>query len=75
MKGLLQKEASKRLGYGPSGSVDVMGHPFFKPINWKKLEARQVLLCLLLWVFVWVFVLAFVCFCAGFCGCLVWEGG
>lgn len=42
MKGLLQKEPSKRLGYGPGGSADVMRHPFFKPLDWKKLEARQV---------------------------------
>ena len=42
VKGLLHKEASKRLGYGPSGSADVMGHPFFKTIDWKKLGNRQV---------------------------------
>jgi serine/threonine protein kinase len=42
VKGLLQKEPSKRLGYGPGGSADVMRHPFFKPLDWKKLEARQV---------------------------------
>lgn len=28
--------------YGPSGSADVMGHAFFKQIDWRKLEARQV---------------------------------
>ena len=27
--------------YGPSGSADVMGHPFFKQIDWRKLEGRQ----------------------------------
>ncbi|PSC73894.1 Serine threonine-kinase 2 19 [Micractinium conductrix] len=42
VKGLLHKEASKRLGYGPSGSADVMGHPFFKTIDWKKLGNRQI---------------------------------
>ena len=42
VKGLLQKDASKRLGYGPSGSADVMGHPFFKSVDWRKLEGRQV---------------------------------
>ncbi|EFN50433.1 hypothetical protein CHLNCDRAFT_55895, partial [Chlorella variabilis] len=42
VKGLLQKDASKRLGYGPSGSADVMGHPFFKSVDWRKLEGRQI---------------------------------
>ncbi|KAL4424405.1 hypothetical protein ABPG77_005648 [Micractinium sp. CCAP 211/92] len=42
LKALLQKEAPKRLGFGPNGSKDVMGHAFFKGVNWKKLEARQV---------------------------------
>ncbi|KAL4447725.1 hypothetical protein ABPG75_004944 [Micractinium tetrahymenae] len=42
LKGLLQKEAPKRLGFGPNGSKDVMGHAFFKGVNWKLLEARQV---------------------------------
>ncbi|PRW45661.1 serine threonine- kinase 2 19-like isoform A [Chlorella sorokiniana] len=43
VKGLLQKEPAKRLGYGPSGSADVMGHPFFKGMDWRKLEARQII--------------------------------
>lgn len=42
LKALLQKEAPKRLGFGPNGSKDVMGHAFFKGVNWKQLEARQV---------------------------------
>ena len=42
VKGLLQKEASKRLGYGASGSQDVMRHAFFKGVDWKQLERRQV---------------------------------
>jgi p70 ribosomal S6 kinase len=42
VKGLLQKDASRRLGYGPSGSADVMRHAFFKTVDWKKLELRQV---------------------------------
>ncbi len=42
LKSLLQKEPRKRLGSGPSGSRDVQGHPFFSPINWARLEARQV---------------------------------
>ena len=39
---LLQKEASKRLGSGPTGSEEITHHKWFKPINWKKLEARQI---------------------------------
>ncbi|KAF7816574.1 serine/threonine-protein kinase AtPK2/AtPK19-like [Senna tora] len=36
------KEASKRLGCGPSGSEMIKNHKWFKSINWKKLEAREV---------------------------------
>eukprot|EP00250_Pteridium_aquilinum_P003859 c14133_g1_i1 orf=261-1856(-) len=43
LKGLLQKEASKRLGSGVRGSDDIKEHKWFKPINWKKLEAREIL--------------------------------
>lgn len=39
---LLQKEASKRLGCGPTGSEEIKRHKWFKPINWKKLETRQI---------------------------------
>jgi p70 ribosomal S6 kinase len=42
LKGLLQKDPSKRLGNGPNGSDDVKNHKWFKPINWKKLEAREI---------------------------------
>ncbi|XP_010272147.1 PREDICTED: serine/threonine-protein kinase AtPK2/AtPK19-like isoform X1 [Nelumbo nucifera] len=42
LKGLLQKEPSKRLGSGPSGSDEIKNHKWFRPINWKKLEARQL---------------------------------
>ncbi|KAG2691150.1 hypothetical protein I3843_09G218200 [Carya illinoinensis] len=42
LKGLLQKEASKRLGCGPTGSEEIKRHKWFKPINWKKLETRQI---------------------------------
>lgn len=41
LKGLLQKEASKRLGSGPGGSQEIKSHKWFKIINWKKLEARE----------------------------------
>ena len=40
---LLQKEPSQRLGSGPSGGDDIKRHKWFKTINWKKLEARELL--------------------------------
>ncbi|KAL6503802.1 Serine/threonine-protein kinase AtPK2/AtPK19 [Orobanche gracilis] len=42
IKGLLQKEASRRLGSGPTGIDELKGHKWFKSINWKKLEAREI---------------------------------
>ncbi|KAF8394810.1 hypothetical protein HHK36_018746 [Tetracentron sinense] len=39
---LLQKEASKRLGSRPGGSEEIKRHKWFKSINWKKLEAREI---------------------------------
>jgi len=33
---------SKRLGSGLTGAEDVQKHEFFKPINWRKLERREV---------------------------------
>lgn len=42
LKALLQKDPKKRLGSGPTGSDEVKCHKWFKPINWKKLEAREI---------------------------------
>lgn len=42
LKGLLTKDASKRLGSGPKGSNEIKEHKWFKSINWKKLEAREL---------------------------------
>ncbi|RCV14542.1 hypothetical protein SETIT_2G434500v2 [Setaria italica] len=42
LKGLLHKEPNKRLGSGPGGSNEIRNHKWFKPINWRKLEARQI---------------------------------
>ena len=42
LKGLLQKDATKRLGFGPNGSKDIMAHQFFKSVDWKRLEARGI---------------------------------
>lgn len=40
---LLQKESSKRLGSGPGGSDEIKNHKWFKSINWRKLNAREIL--------------------------------
>uniref|UniRef100_M4FG31 non-specific serine/threonine protein kinase n=1 Tax=Brassica campestris TaxID=3711 RepID=M4FG31_BRACM len=42
LKGLLQKEPERRLGSGPRGAGEIKEHKWFKGINWKKLEAREV---------------------------------
>eukprot|EP00232_Nephroselmis_pyriformis_P015271 CAMPEP_0182890008 /NCGR_PEP_ID=MMETSP0034_2-20130328/22387_1 /TAXON_ID=156128 /ORGANISM="Nephroselmis pyriformis, Strain CCMP717" /LENGTH=359 /DNA_ID=CAMNT_0025023535 /DNA_START=21 /DNA_END=1096 /DNA_ORIENTATION=- len=42
LKALLHKDQEKRLGSGPNGSKDVMTHAFFRGINWKRLEAREI---------------------------------
>uniref|UniRef100_M8BM97 non-specific serine/threonine protein kinase n=1 Tax=Aegilops tauschii TaxID=37682 RepID=M8BM97_AEGTA len=42
LKGLLHKEAGKRLGTGPGGSDEIKRHKWFKPINWRKLDAREI---------------------------------
>ncbi|PON45595.1 cGMP-dependent kinase [Trema orientale] len=42
LKGLLQKDASKRLGGGPRGSIEIKSHKWFKPINWRKLDGREI---------------------------------
>ncbi|XP_073274082.1 serine/threonine-protein kinase AtPK2/AtPK19-like [Primulina huaijiensis] len=43
LKGLLQKDPSQRLGSGPNGADEVKYHKWFRTINWKKLEARELL--------------------------------
>eukprot|EP01018_Ginkgo_biloba_P004332 Gb_28905 [translate_table: standard] len=42
LKGLLQKDPSKRLGCGTIGSDEIKRHKWFKSINWKRLEARGI---------------------------------
>ncbi|KMT17414.1 hypothetical protein BVRB_2g038690 [Beta vulgaris subsp. vulgaris] len=42
IKGLLQKDPSKRLGSGPNGENEIRSHRWFKCINWKKLENREI---------------------------------
>ncbi|KAI6177757.1 Protein kinase C [Aphelenchoides bicaudatus] len=41
-KGFLQKAPTKRLGCSAQGQRDVMEHPFFRRIDWAKIENRQV---------------------------------
>ncbi|NP_001307141.1 serine/threonine-protein kinase AtPK1/AtPK6 [Solanum lycopersicum] len=42
LKGLLQKDPSKRLGSGPRGGDEIKSHKWFRTINWKKLDAREL---------------------------------
>ena len=39
---LLHKEAGRRLGCGPGGSNEIKNHKWFKSVNWKKLDSRQI---------------------------------
>ncbi|XP_051123160.1 serine/threonine-protein kinase AtPK1/AtPK6-like [Andrographis paniculata] len=43
LKGLLQKDPSKRLGSGSKGAEEIKSHKWFRTINWKKLETREIL--------------------------------
>uniref|UniRef100_A0ABD2WU60 protein kinase C n=1 Tax=Trichogramma kaykai TaxID=54128 RepID=A0ABD2WU60_9HYME len=44
LKGFLSKEPAERLGCGrsPNAFLEIMTHPFFKPIDWEMLEQKQV---------------------------------
>ncbi|XP_054784077.1 serine/threonine-protein kinase AtPK2/AtPK19-like [Prosopis cineraria] len=42
LKMLLQKDATKRLGSGTRGSLEIKDHKWFKPINWRKLDSREI---------------------------------
>ena len=39
---LLQRNPTKRLCSGPTGSDEIQNHPFFKSIDWKKLMVKQI---------------------------------
>lgn len=42
LKALLQREPTKRAGYGPNGSQEVQKNAFFRGIHWKKLQEGQI---------------------------------
>ncbi|KAK9054516.1 hypothetical protein SSX86_025594 [Deinandra increscens subsp. villosa] len=42
LRGLLQKDPSLRLGSGPRGSDDIKNHKWFRTINWKRIESREL---------------------------------
>lgn len=42
LKGFMTKNCSKRLGCTASGEQSILDHPFFREIDWIKLEARQI---------------------------------
>jgi serum/glucocorticoid-regulated kinase 2 len=42
LEGLLTRDVDKRLGSGPEGGKNVKQHPFFRDIDWEKLEKREV---------------------------------
>ncbi|XP_047955976.1 serine/threonine-protein kinase AtPK1/AtPK6-like [Salvia hispanica] len=42
LKGLLQKDAVNRLGSGPRGAEEIKSHKWFRTINWKKIEEREL---------------------------------
>ena len=39
---MLQKDPSKRLGSGPNGIEEIKCHRWFKPVNWHKLDKREI---------------------------------
>lgn len=42
LEGLLTRDPEKRLGSGPEGTNEVKRHPFFKDIDWAKLEKKEI---------------------------------
>jgi len=42
LEGLLTREVDKRLGSGPEGGKAIKNHPFFKDLDFDKLEKREI---------------------------------
>jgi len=42
IQGLMTRDVDNRLGCGPNGKVNVRNHPFYKKIDWGKLEKGQI---------------------------------
>lgn len=42
LRGFLTRDPKKRLGCGNNGKQDIKGHPFFRTIDWGKLERKEV---------------------------------
>lgn len=42
LDGFLEREPRKRLGCSRTGRQDIQNHPFFAPLDWAKLERREV---------------------------------
>lgn len=42
LKSLLERNPKKRIGYGPNGTEDIMNHPFFEPIDWERLQKKEI---------------------------------
>jgi len=42
LEGLLTRDVEKRLGSGAEGGKAIKNHPFFKDIDWDKLERREI---------------------------------
>ncbi|XP_065193246.1 protein kinase C alpha type-like [Sycon ciliatum] len=40
--GFLAKHPARRLGCGPEGEQDIKNHPFYKTLDWGRLESRQL---------------------------------
>jgi classical protein kinase C len=42
LQGLLERDPNKRLGSSTQDASDIMGHPFFRDINWDDLRAKRI---------------------------------
>uniref|UniRef100_A0A183SS93 Non-specific serine/threonine protein kinase n=1 Tax=Schistocephalus solidus TaxID=70667 RepID=A0A183SS93_SCHSO len=41
-KAFLTRDPQQRLGSGPNGEQNICGHPFFRHIDWQKIENREI---------------------------------